>query len=101
MKQDKEITKVIFRKMGDEVIAIFPEIVSDQHQYNCQSYMHIGQHSSCTPSDLSYRTNPAKPEEYKDLFEELQSLGYKLKVYQHYTYAMQETRIRQWKEFYK
>ena len=75
-----ETTKVIFRKFNDEeVIAFFPELPSDCNGYYCQSYMHCGQHGGADP-ELVYSTKPAKPAEYADLIEELEQIGYNLKI---------------------
>ena len=73
-------TKVIFRKWRDnqEVIAIFPELPGS-NAYNCTSYMHIGQHSSCSV-DLTPYTTPATIQEYTPLKQELENIGYNLKV---------------------
>lgn len=73
-------TKVIFRKTkrawGDEIVAVFPALVGDMNPYRtCQGYAHIGQH--CTVAlDIMTWSRPAMPEEYKDLYDELISIGY-------------------------
>jgi len=67
----KKTIKVIFRKIDDEVIAIFPEI---KNTYNTLlSYMHIGQHGGCS---LFYTdiTKPCPREEYLSLLEELKGI---------------------------
>jgi hypothetical protein len=86
MKTDKEKTKVIFRKFkkGDDIIALFPEIEYNHDKKLCMSYMHVGQHDGAAYA-LIYNTIPAKPEEYADLFAELNSLGYNLAVQQKIT----------------
>ena len=80
MKQDKEITKVVFRKFkGGDIIALFPEVQYNNDKDLCMSYQHIGQHGAA-----SYRliddTILAKPEEYSDLAKELEDIGYNLKI---------------------
>jgi hypothetical protein len=90
MEQDTEETIVIFRKYKKrhtvykstpEILALFPEIIGDPNKLTCMCYQHVGQHGD---ADYGYCINeltvPAKPEEYSDLKEELESLGYKLKV---------------------
>ena len=81
MKKDKEKTKVVFRKFKDgDIIALFPEIEGGVNQKGeCMSYMHIGQHSGASYA-LVYDTKLAKPEEYADLFAELEGIGYNLDV---------------------
>ena len=65
--------KVIYRKfLGGDIIALFPEIPG-YRPWLCQSYQHIGQHSDASIFLVS-DTLPAKPEDYKDLHEELQSI---------------------------
>ena len=67
----KKTIKVIFRKIDDEVIAIFPEI---KNTYNTLlSYMHIGQHSGCSMfyTDIS---EPCPQEDYLSLLEELKGI---------------------------
>ena len=79
-------TKVIFRKFKDgDIIALFPEIVGDYSPASCLSYMHIGQHGAADSSLVS-NTKLATEEEYKDLFKELSSIGYDLKVISKFTY---------------
>jgi hypothetical protein len=93
MEQDDFETLVVFRKYkrkhkskccqetgGIEILALFPDII-EKPNGACSCYQHVGQHGS---ADYNYcideLTIPAKPEEYKDLKEELESLGYKLKI---------------------
>lgn len=77
------LTPVIFRKYKDidVVVAIFPTIPGTTQIGTCQCYEHVGQHGWC---DISWiqNTTLATPDEYKDLMDELVSLGYdNLKVY--------------------
>ena len=67
----KKTIKVIFRKIDNEVIAIFPEI---KNTYNTLlSYMHIGQHGGCSLfyTDIS---QPCPQKEYLFLLEELKQI---------------------------
>ena len=44
-------TKVVFKMLQDEVIAIFPNNLYNEELYGkkmVDSYMHIGQHSACS-----------------------------------------------------
>ena len=71
-------TKVVFRKFKDgDIIALFPE-QSYRHNYTTGSYMHIGQHGDCDYHNIISMTRPATPEEYKDLYQELEILGYNM-----------------------
>jgi len=69
-------TKVIFKKFPEgDVIALFPDLPGTNNPYkDCLSYCRIGQHSSAS-LDLS-GLKPAKESEYKDLYNELVSIGY-------------------------
>ena len=86
-----EKTKVIFRKFPDgEVIALFPELPGDSDILNCLNYMHIGQHGN---GEALLIGKPAKPEEYKELFDELTAIGYNLTVVSRFSYQMDQRRI--------
>lgn len=80
MTQDKEITKVVFRKFKDgEIIALFPEIQYNEDRKYCMSYTHVGQHGAAN-YDLRLDCKLAKPEEYAPLVKELKGIGYNLKI---------------------
>ena len=101
MNKDTEQTKVIFRvderDKGFEVLAVFPEMAGDMNPYRtCTCYAHIGQHSSCDVFVVDW-TRPAKPEEYEDLKQELESLGYNLKIVKRMTYKDLESHKAQLK----
>ena len=75
-----EETLTIFRKFKDEgdIIALFPE--EDWGNYLCSSYQHIGQHGSADYQGVVSISTLATPEEYRELKEELESIGYTLKI---------------------
>ena len=78
--------RVIFRKWKDteDIIAFLPD---DPANYGyCMAYEHVGQHGEADYYGLLDITVPATPEEYQDLLEELQSIGYDLKVYRRLQY---------------
>jgi hypothetical protein len=69
-------TKVIFRTFhSGDTIALFPEIPHDAFGVYCVSYQRIGQHGAASP-DLSPYTRPSKPDEIRELREELRRVGY-------------------------
>jgi hypothetical protein len=70
-------TRVFFKVFNGEILALFPEEIVDQSG-NIQSYQHIGQHGAASP-ELKYCRN-ASPNEYRALKQELESIGYILKV---------------------
>jgi hypothetical protein len=83
MKKDDFKTAVVFRKYKEgDIIALFPYAYSYLPGVNtdCLSYMHIGQHSDASYPMVIKCTKPAKKEEYKPLFDELESIGYDLNV---------------------
>ena len=81
MIQDTYKTKVVFRKFPDgQVIALFYE-EEWSNPYDFASYMHVGQHGSADIG-IVYDTELATTDEYADLKEELESIGYNLDVRQ-------------------
>jgi len=87
MEKDTHKTKVLFLlepKQDDQprdIFAYFPEIyhnkMNNSKMLTC--YAHIGQHSACH-QDYANECKPATPEQYKDLFNELEGIGYNLEV---------------------
>ena len=72
-----ERTEVQFRIFKGEVTAVFPYIIEGQNTVSC--YVHNGQHSTCIWS-FNKVSKAAKFSQYEDLYNELISLGYVLKV---------------------
>lgn len=85
-------TKVLYKMLDDEVIALFPREPGDMNAYRtCLSYMHNGQHSAAS---LELCANPtARPDQYAPLHAELESLGYHLTVGKRATRADLRARI--------
>ncbi len=79
--------KVIYRKYYDgEIIALFPQIAAGCHSgWECQSYMHVGQHGAATPSIVIKQTKLATPNEYRKLQSELKQIGYNPKPTKRFT----------------
>lgn len=70
-------TKVIFRKWRNgEIIALFPYEIVGKTKDDCQSYMHMGQHSVANYRYVVGVTYPASQEEYQPLYDELIKIGY-------------------------
>jgi len=82
MKTTEEKTKVIFRIdkaiTNREVTAVFPEHVRCYSEIAC--YAHVGHHSICSYDWYLKKTKPATPEQYADLKQELEKIGYVLNV---------------------
>ncbi len=70
-------TKVVFRKWcNGSVVALFPQIPNDIAGIYCSSYEHVGQ-------------------QYRDLAQELQRIGYNLKVAKCATYKDTLIRVKE------
>jgi hypothetical protein len=66
-----------------EVLAVFPdEEENSRYGDKCFScYAHLGQHSTCSQSFLAEKCKKiTEKEQYQELFNELESIGYKLNV---------------------
>lgn len=68
-------TPVIFKKFEGEVTALFPTIPGNNSPATMTCYAHIGQHGIADQMWAAL-AKPARPDEYADLLEELQSIGY-------------------------
>jgi hypothetical protein len=75
---------VVFRKFSNgAIIALFPTF--DDGNYRVASYMHVGQHGGADYDVVVSSTKIASESEYRELFQELQSIGYEnLKVYRRF-----------------
>lgn len=65
------------------VVAIFPQLKFNKALYgnNCvMSYAHVGQHSAAGLEWANKMTEPATEDEYLPLKQELESIGYNLKI---------------------
>ncbi len=91
---EEDVTPVLFRvwpkSEGGDVIALFPTIPSDYAGREVQSYMHVGQHGGADLLGVIHGTRRATPAEYTPLKRELESIGYKLRVYSRATREMRE-----------
>lgn len=80
MSNSNEITAVMFRKeRNGDILAVFP-YESWKCNYDVLCYAHLGQHAACRWEYVTSNTKPAKPEEYKSLYDELVSIGYQLRI---------------------
>ena len=94
MKKDKHTTNVSFYlatyepqesdEIGyKEVLAVFIDeveaVVNGEKHFSC--YARLGQHSTCCESFLAKKCKKiSEKEQYQELFNELEQLGYKLNV---------------------
>jgi hypothetical protein len=69
-------TIVIFRwEREGGVFALFPELPADNQGFYVTCYQHIGQHCAADYYGCIANSRPAKPSEYRDLFNELEGRG--------------------------
>lgn len=89
IEKDEHKTRVIFRMQKwitaygvkkEDVVALFPYIANDDNPGNCTAYVHVGQHTGAYISGFIRESRLATPEEYADLFRELEDIGYNLEV---------------------
>jgi len=80
--ESSDTTAVVFRTFrGDNsVIALFPYEPGNNDAFTMMSYQHIGQHGIADMGLTASYTRPSKPDEIRPLKEELQRIGYKLKI---------------------
>ena len=79
MKKDKFKTDVIFRNFKGEIIALFPYLISN-YNGDVTCYAHMGQHSSADYLHIISNSKPINNPKNLDLYKELSSIGYNLKV---------------------
>jgi hypothetical protein len=73
----KTKVKFLYHEENEDLMAYFPcEEFSEGYK---TSYSHIGQHSACHPN-YAKECREATMLEYLDLFNELQSIGYRLEL---------------------
>lgn len=71
------MTRVVFRKWKNgDIIALFPDEPWSRSSYMTTSYMHIGQHGAADYAGVIADTSLAQEDEYKDLLNELKTIGY-------------------------
>lgn len=77
-----DVTPVVFRtfRSGGEVIALFPYEPGTMDPGTMMSYQHIGQHGPADMGLTSVHTRPSTPDEIRPLRNELERIGYKLKI---------------------
>lgn len=86
-------TKVIYRQLENECIAIFPELPGTMDPNTCLSYMRVGQHSSCDPFGLARKCRLSTAKERAELARELARIGYRLARVERMTSDMHVTRM--------
>lgn len=67
-------TPVYFCKFEDEITAVLVNEPANLGNFLC--YAHVGQHGECSIQWVYEDTEPATPEEYSDLLDELEYIGY-------------------------
>lgn len=92
---EADTTLVVFRKWRDcgTVIALFPEVPSDNYGQFCEAYEHVGQHGGADYFGVIEATKPVGPEEAMSLSEELTRIGYRLKTIKRASHTVHERRL--------
>lgn len=86
------MTPIIFRfwNLSRNIIAILPTVSAN---YGCtMMYEHVGQHGEGAYPSVMSQSRPATPEEYKDLFDELQGIYGDLKIVKRDSYKFAKAR---------
>jgi hypothetical protein len=83
---------VIFRKEKAGCFALFPELPGDDGGVLCTGY--AGQHCAADYDRCIAHSDPAVPDDYKNLYQELLRRGYVLSVRRRATPEMHERRLR-------
>jgi len=91
MDKDTYKTEVMFRKWDrkdfeGDIMALFPYDIETPEGL-IGSYQHIGQHGAANYNHCITSSVPAKYGEYKDLLEELESIGHNLRIVQKQNYS--------------
>jgi hypothetical protein len=74
-------TVVVFRRWPDgSIIALFPNEPFTHSRSTCMSYMHVGQHGEADYHYVVKVTKLASEAEQRPLRQELENIGYDLKV---------------------
>lgn len=73
------VTKVIFRMIAGQVIALFPEIPAAFSSVDCLYYF-SGQYGTCNFQNTLLRSSPCKADDYVDTYQQLIHLRYNLLV---------------------
>ena len=95
----KDVTAVICRQWPEgDVVAIFPTL--EEGNYRVMMYQHIGQHGGGDMQGVIARTKLASEADYLPLKEELERIGYTLKVYKRDNRKFQAERSRLRREDY-
>jgi hypothetical protein len=87
---------VIFRAFEGETVAFFPEDPDGPTPDLCASYVHVGQHGAAS---REFYRETAPTNDYDDLLDELERIGYVLNVQRRWTRKMDETRRAVWNEY--
>ena len=77
MKDNPVTIEVMFRKYRDksaEILAVFPYEAHDLADSFVTCYAHVGQHGGAQMEHVHSATRPAKPDEYAELYRELQGI---------------------------
>lgn len=83
--KDKKQTEMLFRKDAGGIFAVMPYEIA-KYDGSVTTYQHVGQHSAAEYFTCIAKSKPATPAEYSDLKQELEGLGYNIKVIKRINY---------------
>ena len=93
---DQQVVPVIFRIGREgEVFALFPTLPSNRDGFCCVSYERIGQHTGADYFGCIYASRPATVAESEPLIQELERIGYRLRIVQRVPVSMHQARRAQ------
>jgi hypothetical protein len=73
-------TRVVFRVDSEGIVfALFPDDIADPWG-NVTCYQHVGQHCAADYAMCIETSRPARPDEFKSLWSELEQRGYDLTI---------------------
>lgn len=93
---DDDVTDVIFKREGTDIVAFFPALAGSQNAFSVSCYSHREQHSAAS-TDYVGVCKPAKPDEYAALKAELEARGYNLRVVRRMTQRHATLRAKSFK----
>lgn len=102
----EEIIPVLFRvdkaKSGfEDPFAVFPTLPGTHEPWTCTYYASYGGHGSGDVFYMINKTRPARPEEYADLKEKLEKIGYRMVVRKRISYKMYLKRVEELNRYTK
>lgn len=68
--------RIVMRMEDDDVLALLIDFPGTPDPDGCMCYRHVGQHAQCDVTYAMNETTAATPDQYEDLLDELEAVGY-------------------------